>query len=176
MKRLVLTGPESTGKTSLVRELAIALNAPVVSEFARDYLDQRPSYLPHDLHLIAQGQYASEQAVKTEHPTAKICVIDTDIQVIRIWWRFRYGPLPAWLQEMSKVQHSQSRHYLICRPDLVWEEDPLRENKDDRDMLFDQYLEDADKRSLSFDVVQGHGKKRLSTALEFVRRITQILE
>ena len=94
---VVLTGPESCGKTTLARQLADRWEVPLVNEAARDYLQNKDSYKESDLLEIAKLQNAMEQK-KTVLPAEKL-VCDTDLLVILIWSEFKYGSCDPWIRE-----------------------------------------------------------------------------
>ena len=162
--RIVLTGPESCGKTALSRQLSEHFSIPCVPEMARNYLSKKKeSYLPSDLLLIAELQYQKEESVR------KISdyVADTDQQVLSIWWQEKFGPIP---KPICNLYKKQSRGlYLLCYPDLAWAADPLRENQNDRFRLFEIYLEDLKKRKLSFRIIKGTGEARLKNAINALK-------
>ena len=155
----VLTGPESSGKTSLANYLAEQLNWPLVTECARAYLSSRSGYQPSDLLRIAALQQDAEQVPRP-------AIADTDLQVLRVWWQVRFGPLPPSLIRAS--QQLDDRFYLLCAPDLPWQADPLRENPTDRDRLFQLYENDLTRRRLPYGVVSGVDEQRRRSALEMV--------
>ena len=155
---IVVTGPESTGKSTLAQCLGEELNLPVVPEAAREYL-QDADYSPGDVLNIAQLQ------IESEKPNA-IC--DTDLQVISIWWAERFGPVPHRITAMRA--YLSRRRYLLCHPDLPWEPDPLRENPDDRDRLFQIYKQDLVDRGLDYAEVSGLGQERIDQAIAYCRK------
>ena len=167
--RIVLTGPESCGKTELARQLSERLSIPCVPEMARDYLaKKKDSYLPSDLLVIAQLQYQKEEETRE----ISDYVADTDQQVLSIWWQEKFGPTPQLICDLYK---KQSRGlYLLCYPDLAWELDPLRENGNDRLRLFEIYLEDLRKRELSFGVIKGTGEIRLNNAINALENYKEL--
>ena len=161
----VLSGPESCGKTTLTNQLGTHFEADIVTEAARHYLNKfnptaLPRYLPSDLLNIARLQHHSEKQL----PPGNLAFADTDVQVIRIWWHYKYGCLPTTLQTIS--QNVSPRHYLICKPDIAWIGDPMRENESDRDHIFALYVADAKSRGLSWSVVSGGGNLRFEQALQ----------
>lgn len=156
---IVLTGPESSGKTQLAEALSRQLNLPVVREHARSFLQPRaskPHYQPSDLIQLLELQTRSEEG-------AHSLILDTDALTLIIWWREKYGPVPEIFQHTMRTQ--LPRHYLLCAPDLVWQPDPLRENPHDRERLFALYERELTLRGLSFDVVLGVGQSRIDSAL-----------
>lgn len=168
MTTIVVTGPESTGKTTLARDLAESFSAPVVAEAARAYLDERDligSYQPGDLLRIAHLQRSSEQAASNAN---ELVICDTDLQVVSVWWAERFGPAPASLQSAYAAQ--SDRYYLLCRPDIEWEPDPQRESRANRSHLFNLYEEDLVARQLKYSEVCGHGRERIELALSHCRR------
>jgi len=132
----VLTGPESSGKTTIAQRLAMDFGAPLVTEYARTYLDQlnRP-YNQSDLWKIAQGQQAAEKKTAATNPHYLIC--DTDLWTILIWSEEKYGTVDP---RISKALAQQKTNlYLLLQPTLPWTYDPQRENPTDRDRLFHIY-------------------------------------
>lgn len=162
---IVLTGPESCGKTQLAEALSRQLNLPVVHEHARNFLQPRaskPDYQPSDLIQLLELQMNSEQRPGS-------LILDTDILTLIIWWREKYGPVPEIFQHTMSTQ--LPRHYLLCAPDLAWQPDPLRENPHDRERLFAVYERELTLRGLSFDVVHGVGQSRLDSALAALKKM-----
>ncbi len=167
-KKIVITGPESTGKTTLARELARHFRTPWVREYSRWYLGrlERP-YTEEDLEPIALGQKRWERYAAEESRKGFFC--DTSLEVIEIWSRYKYGRLTASLEE--KLKHAPADLYLLCYPDLPWEPDPLRENPRDREELFVWYERWMKERGVSYQKVQGRGEERLESTLEAVERL-----
>lgn len=168
MITVAIVGPESCGKTTLATALASHFHASLVPEFSRTFLEKRgPEYSEKDLLGIAQGQIASEELVARELPALLIC--DTDLLTIRIWSEEKYGRCHPWI-----MQHSERRQYdlwLLCKPDLPWEPDPLRENPDDRERLFERYEELLDQLGKPYAVISGAGELRTLLAIGFVEGI-----
>jgi NadR type nicotinamide-nucleotide adenylyltransferase len=180
MKKIVLIGPESTGKTTLAAKLAKQLNTVWVPEFSRDFLPtlDRP-YEEEDLITIAKGQMDYEQdarmkmrmkqnakfgigfKLKQSHGSLMIC--DTDLRVLRIWSQLKYGQCHPWIQQ--QIADAETDLYLLCKPDLPWEPDPLRESPDSLQELYEMYKEDLIRDSQPFAEVEGIGEARLRSAL-----------
>ena len=166
----VLTGPESCGKSVLAEQLAEYFGVSAVKEIARTYLAGRAGYLPSDLLEIAQQQISAEAQVKTQiegETGSDLAFADTDLQVLYIWWQERFGPVPDALR-LAYAQQS-ARFYLLCRPDIEWSPDPLRENPHDRARLFELYQQDLQQRNLPYAVVEGQGEVRLQCAIQVVK-------
>ena len=168
----VLTGPESSGKTTLAQALSERLRWPVLPELARGYLTQRAMdtaqepyrYRPSDLIALVRAQQVLEAPVdETEH-----CILDTDLLTLTTWWQEKYGPVPALFNEAWSSQ--LPRFYLRCRPDLPWEMDPLRENPQDRERLFGLYEQQLRRRGCQYAICDGAGTSRAENALAIIRQ------
>jgi nicotinamide riboside kinase len=162
MRRFVLTGPECSGKTTLSKYLAEHFRGKYLAEPARTILNGVEAYTPKDL-LAILGAYIKRDDVNFFD--AKL-FLDTDLQNLFLWWQERYGPAPRKLFRAYKAQ--SERFFLLCKPDLPWIYDPLRENPIDRDRLFELYYRDLTQRGLPFAVIEGDGVERLELSIEHV--------
>lgn len=156
-----IVGPESCGKTTLALALAKRFDAPWVEEYARGYLCGRPNYDETDLEAIARGQMALEERALDSEPS--VLVLDTDMLVIRVWWQERFATVPDWVDSALCAQ--PARVYLLARPDLPWEPDPLREAQFDRERLFRVYRGVLEEHGAAFGIVGGTDRARLRSAL-----------
>ena len=163
--RIAITGPESTGKTSLATELASHYNTLWVPEFSRSYLEElgRP-YNEEDLVKIAKGQRKWE---KDRIPQAKNYLFcDTDMFVMKIWSLHKFGRVDEQIQNwLDKKEYSL---YLLCYPDLQWTSDPLRENPDGGDYFFKEFESELKDASVDYVVIRGKGNERLQTAINAI--------
>lgn len=155
-------GPESTGKTTLCKQLAEHFKGSFVPEFARQYLEERnENYTQHDLITIAKGQRKLEQEAIAQHPSPIFC--DTDVVVVMVWHEFKYGEKSAELENLFKLQ--PERKYLLTYPDLTWQDDPLRENPNDLNAIFELYVSTLNRLGVDYSVVKGTGSDRLENAI-----------
>lgn len=166
----VTTGPESSGKTTLARDLSLQLDAPLVTEASRDYLNalyaRRPgvAYRPYDLLQIARLQVQREQAALAQEPASLVC--DTDLLVIMVWSDVKYGGCDPALVELFNTSLRQApRHYLLCDHRIPWEPDPLREHPHARAALYQRYLDKLQQLDLAVTAVTGTPQQRLQQAL-----------
>lgn len=143
VSKIVFTGPESTGKTTAATKYAQEAELPLVPEYARTYLaNKKGEYRLSDLHKILEGQQKAEDAAAAKH---KLIVCDTDWLTVHLWAMEKYG------KRMTPPADLKSRHYILCRPDIDWEPDPLRENPEDRERLFELYEETLQRLGLSYE-------------------------
>ncbi len=160
--KIITTGPESAGKSQLTHELAQYYDAPSLLEFARDYLERldRP-YHEGDLLGIAKGHLQREAELQSGQQP--LIFIDTALIVIKIWGLYKYGRIDPWIERQLRKQNDT--YYLLCAPDLPWEDDPLRENPHDREVLFKMYHSALDELGRPFAIIRGQGEERLRNAI-----------
>ena len=162
---IVLTGPESSGKTTLAEQLSRELALPLVPEIAREYLaGMNGRYTEPDIYRMAILQFRHQQATRLQQP---IVLADTDLLTYRIWLEVRFGSAASWLHALHR--RSGPVYYLLCRPDLPWQPDPLRENPTDRDDLFERHLDLLQRESWPCAVIQGTGQERTESAWAAIR-------
>jgi NadR type nicotinamide-nucleotide adenylyltransferase len=165
MQKIVITGPESSGKTVLTNWLAKEFNGIQVLEYARDYLDgiSRP-YTYEDLYQIAVGQIALEEQGAKLASDWLFC--DSDLITLKIWSDDKFGRTdPRILKWIDQRKYDL---YLLCKPDLPWEADPQRENPLDRDRLFSVYQQELDYYHKKYEIVQGDGDERKQLAKAYL--------
>lgn len=168
MKKIVLTGPESSGKTTLAAQLAEHFGTVWVPEFSRQYLAQikRP-YEELDLLEMARRQAALEDEMAAQARNG-LLFLDTSLEVLKIWSKVRFGGCHPWI--LGEMSARLPDLYLLCLPDLPWEPDPLRENPDDRDMLLGIYRREINALGVPCSEVKGSGKERFENAVKAVNR------
>lgn len=168
LKRIVVIGPESTGKSSVSAAIAQNLHTKWVPEHARTYLEQinRP-YEYDDLWHIARGQLADEAAAATTANRFLIC--DTDLHVIRVWSEHRFGicALPI----LQALAQQQADLYLLTNIDFPWQPDPQREHPEPhwRQYFFRIYQDIVVRSNRPFALLSGTPEERLHTALAAIR-------
>lgn len=117
--RVVLIGPESTGKTWLARELATHYGVPWAAEHARQYVEGRGEPLAAaDVDAIGRGQQAGEDAALAEAEGSALVVLDTDLVSTMVYSRHYYGSCPQWIEEDAARRLSDL--YLLHDVDVGW--------------------------------------------------------
>lgn len=166
MKRIAITGPESSGKTTLSKELATKYNSTWFREYAREYLLERNGlYAIADLDKIAKGQIQ----LWDSNTQDSFLFYDTEMLVLKIWSEFKYKTCSAYILSELKKQHFD--HYFLCRPDIEWEEDLLREHPEQREELFDLYLTELKTLELPFTIVEGDMENRLRICSGIIQKL-----
>lgn len=151
MIKVIISGPESSGKTTLCNQLSVHFKKPFIKEFSREYLNKiNRKYAQEDLLKIAKNQYKIEYQINE-----KLIFIDTDLITIKIWSQYKYGDCHKWILSKIKEQREENRFYILCFPDIAWEFDIQRENKDNRQDLFNIYKEELDKKGYNYMIIKG---------------------
>lgn len=173
--RVVLYGPESTGKTTLAKALAAHYRTLWVPEFARSYLQekwdrQKTVCTLADLPIIAQGQLAAENAAITQANRLIFC--DTNILVTKVWSETHFDGYCA--PELNTIlENTHYDLYLLTSIDVPWEKDDLRDRPNDREEMFDYFKQQLVQCNFPFLLLEGNPKERLEKA---VAAIDQLLE
>ena len=164
--KIAITGPESTGKTTLAKDLAKKFNAIWIPEFARGYLESKGgAYEFEDIEIIAREQEKTWQ----RYNESELVFFDTEFTVLKIWSEIKFGKVAPYIIE--SLENQDFDHYFICDPNGVqWEEDPLREHPERREEFFELYLRVMHSNNRNFTILEGEWEKRLKTAIDVVNR------
>jgi NadR type nicotinamide-nucleotide adenylyltransferase len=180
IKKIVVIGPESTGKSTLCEKLASHYNTLWVPEFAREYLEKNgPEYAYADLLTIAKGQIELEEEISnqlseksspltTNHSPLTTLLIDTDMYVMKVWAEFVFNKCHNWI--LNRIAKRKYDLYLLCDIDLPWIEDPLREYPDQkvREKLFHFYKDIMVNQSTPWCHILGNYEERFEKAVSFI--------
>lgn len=170
MIKVVIIGPESTGKSTLCEQLATHYGTNWCPEYARQYLEaQGTSYNYNDLLHIARGQIALEE--NHSRSGNKLLFIDTDMYVMKVWCEFVFGKCHRFV--LDQIVERQYDLYLLCATDLPWADDPLREYPDlkTREKLFHFYKDILVNQQTPWTIINGGYEERLRKAVAAVDAI-----
>lgn len=166
IKRICIFGPESTGKSTLTKQLAAHYQTNHVSEYARTYLEAKqkdPTY--DDMELIGRGQKASMEALLFE--SNKLIFSDTDIMTTQIWSRWMFAKHASFFD--TEVQHFDL--YLLLDVDLPWADDAIRYYPERRKEFYNDCQKVLEEAKVPYERISGFGEKRLQNAIAAVDRI-----
>lgn len=168
VKKIVVIGPECTGKSELSKFLAEHFKTEWVPEYARGYIDNlvRP-YQQSDLISIAHGQIRLED--EWVRDANKVLICDTNLYVIKIWSEFKYGDCPK--EILDTIAKRPYDLYLLTYVDIPWEDDPQREHPNEREKLYSIYLEHLKNQAVPFVEIKGEREQRRQTAIAAIEKI-----
>ncbi|MEO6613812.1 MAG: ATP-binding protein [Chitinophagaceae bacterium] len=187
LKKIVVIGPESTGKSTLCEQLALHYNTSWCPEFAREYLLKNGTrYNYDDLLTIAKGQLALEdkyiKKVTTPHsrlPTHdsrssapnSLLFIDTDMYVMKVWSEYVFGKCPRFI--LDQLVERKYDLYLLCNTDLPWVKDELREYPDleSRRRLYHYYKDLMVNQDTPWEDISGDQQERLQAAITATEKL-----
>ena len=176
LKKIVIIGPESTGKSTLCAGLAAYFQTDWVPEYAREYLlTHGRNYTYADLLTIAKGQQDLEdgkaKSMDLSGSGPLPLFIDTDMYVMKVWSEFVFGRCDPWILEQIVTRKYDG--YLLCRTDLAWTPDELREYPDlaTRETLFHIYKDCLINQAVPWAEVGGQAEERLQNAITAVEKI-----
>ncbi len=126
LKKIVVIGPESTGKSTLCEQLANHYQTDWVREYAREYLLKNGTdYTFDDLLTIAKGQLDLEDKKSDiKHQTSELLFIDTDMYVMKVWCEFVFEKCHNFI--LNQIVERKYDLYLFCNVDIAWVKDELR--------------------------------------------------
>ncbi len=171
--KVVLFGPESTGKTTLSRQLARHYNTVWVPEYAREYLqnkwnEERKTCENKDLIPIARGQMTLENELAKKSNRVLIC--DTDLLETKVYSQEYYGGYVHPLLDES-VRVNTYDLYLLTYIDTPWESDDLRDRPHMREEMFRAFEKSLIAHDKNYLLVKGDKKTRLQTAVEAIDKL-----
>ena len=171
--RVVIYGPESTGKTTLARQLSDHYQTTFVKEFARDYLqkkwDQKKEVCSRaDLPIIVAGQIQLENEATTMAKQVLIC--DTNVVVTKVWSETHFeGYCDSQIASCCSKFHYD--YYLLTGIDVPWQKDDLRDRPNDRQIMFDYFKNTLDQLGENYSVLKGNQEKRLRKAIAIIDKL-----
>lgn len=171
--RICLFGPESSGKSTLSRKLSEHYNAPLVPEYAREYLQnlwdtERKVCQPEDLLPIARGQMKLENEALSVAKDIIIC--DTDLLTTKVYSEAYYN---EWCPEILKQMALKNQYdlYILTDIDVPWTPDDLRDRPEQREEMFTRFKNALDSTNRPYVLVQGSVSKRMTTATTSINNL-----
>ena len=171
MKKIVIIGPESTGKSTLTEQLATHYNTAWCPEFAREYLKENGmDYSFEDLLNIARGQLVLEDNLLAQAKNG-LYFIDTDMYVMKVWCEVAFNNCHTWI--LKQIAARKYDLLLLCDTDLPWVKDDLREYPDlhTRQRLFKMYKDLLINQGTKWAIISGTYAERLQVALTVIKTV-----
>jgi NadR type nicotinamide-nucleotide adenylyltransferase len=169
LKRLVVTGSECTGKTTLAAALGTHYHVPVAPEFVREYATATAGPIDVTDHWpIARGQVrlqdeAVSRAQRTERP---LVIFDTDLlSTVAYAWHYT-GQCDAEIEEMARARVAD--HYLLLDIDVPWIADGVRDRGDRREAIHLLFRETLVRFGAPFTLIRGSWDERFAAAVATV--------
>ena len=182
IRKVVIIGPESTGKSTLCAQLAQHYQTELCGEYARQYLTEHgKNYAFENLETIAKGQLAledeyvnkllAESNVTDAKNKSPLLFIDTDMYVMKVWCEYVFGKCHPYI--LNQIVQRKYDLYLLCNIDLPWSYDPLREYPDEkpRQELYRIYKDILINQAVPLVEVSGNYEQRLKMAITGVQNI-----
>jgi NadR type nicotinamide-nucleotide adenylyltransferase len=168
--KVVMFGPESTGKTTLSQQLARYYNTVWVPEYAREYLqnkwnNERKTCEQKDLIPIAIGQMALENDLATKATDVLFC--DTDLLETKVYSLEYYGGFVDPLLDEA-ARNNDYDLYFLTYIDVPWEADDLRDRPLQREEMFEAFKKALDEHGKKYVLLKGNKKERLQKAVKYV--------
>jgi NadR type nicotinamide-nucleotide adenylyltransferase len=167
---VTVTGSESTGKTTLARDLAEHFGTVWVPEYAREYAALRTSLTRKpldatDVEPIARGQIAAED--RGLATAERLLVLDTDLMSTVVYARHYYGDCPAWVEQAARERRADL--YLLCDIDVPWVADPARDLPHMREHMHALFATAIDALGVSYVTIRGPWRERVTSAVAATR-------
>jgi NadR type nicotinamide-nucleotide adenylyltransferase len=162
--KVALIGAESTGKTTLAKQLAEHYETIFVPEYAREYMEKiynRP-YTLEDIVITAKQHKFNEK--EASEKANKILFVDTELIITKVWCEESFKEVPDWIADNLKTQ--QYDLYLLMYNDIPWINDPVRENPGKRDKLFYRYKKELTEMQTNYKIIYGTGETRFLNAIK----------
>lgn len=168
--RVVLTGPESTGKSTVAAALAAEFGVPWTREAARLYAEHSPGPLSAaTVDPIARLSMQLEDELLAAQPTLALLVRDTDLLSTVVYARHYYGNVSPWILDDARARLADL--YLLCQPNVPWEPDGVRDRPISRVELFDEFQATLTEFGANVVTLTRTGAARVTEAISAVEAL-----
>lgn len=169
VRKIVLTGSESTGKSELAARLAKHFNAPVSAEFVREYAAKREGPLIFTDHgIIAYGQMAAEDAAVAR--ATDLAILDTDLVSTAVYCKDYFGYCPPWIEEEAAKRVGDL--YLLLKPDIPWVADGIRDREHHRGEMHALFADKLKTMRVRVVEIGGEREERFAAALQAIEGLS----
>ena len=165
MHSIILTGPGSTGKSSLGKALKSEFGIPLIEEYARTWMEHNgASYTKNDVIFMEKEQ--RRRALNSYDSSLEVQIVDSDVLTFIIWMEDKFGACPsAWIDHFKG---KDSCTYFLCQVDIPWVKDPYRVDENRRKLLFDKYKYYLDLYSKQYIIIKGSFETRYKLARQYI--------
>lgn len=168
MKKVVLTGSESSGKTTLALALGAHFDAPVSVEFVREFAAKQGAIAFSDHGPIARGQMAAEDTAIAR--ATDLVILDTDLVSTVVYCEHYFGRAPEWIVEEARRRAGDL--YLLTKPDIPWIADGIRDRGERREEMHGLFRDKLRALGLPYMEIGGERAERLSSAIHAIETTT----
>ena len=171
--KIVLFGPESTGKTTLAKRLAAYYETNWVPEYAREYLQKKWDYSKdicslEDLPIIMEGQSKLEN--KLLEKSNKLIFCDTNSVVTQIWSETHFNGYCS-KEILYNAKNSDHDFYILTDIDIPWKEDDLRDRPNERMKMLNIFKTKLDQYKFPYKLVSGDLQTRIRESIKIIDKI-----
>ncbi|WP_313112833.1 ATP-binding protein [Aequorivita sediminis] len=173
MIKVVLFGPESTGKTTLAQQLAAHYKTHWVPEYMREYLEEKwktqgELVTKEDLIPIAKGQLNQEEEIAKK--SDKLLFLDTNLLELKVYSEYYYN---GYCPEEIKSEATKNNYsiYLLTYIDIPWEADVLRDRPNNREEMFSIFETELKLQGFPYKILKGNERERFSKAVEIIDKL-----
>lgn len=170
IKRICLFGPESTGKSTLAKDLANHYNTAFVDEYAKRYIvNKNDDLVFSDLNIILEQQIKNEELAAVQAKGLLFC--DSDALTTKIWSEYLFKKTSSYVDRMTQSAIKRYAHTLLLDIDVPWTNDIHRYAPDDRTSFFMNCEQALIASSRPYTVISGSWSARFDSAIKIIDKL-----